>query len=200
MSLPLRALVLVGLTAVALVIAAATGLADHRIDPEPGRLATVARAPDRAAAVEPTVVTRGVVTGRLAEHRRHKTVDQVAEVVDGWLDGGFTSVAYPRTRFAGAYDGFTSAARPAARRDGDLLTNRVLGARIEAVTVRRRTVRVDLLATKGRPRAATAHVLLRFDTASPDRRVTVRGRVLLLPTPRGWRIFGYDVTQGRKAA
>ena len=64
---------------------------------------------------------------------------------------------------------------------------------------------VDLLATGGRARAATARVVLRFETRSldqtdPGRRVTVRGRLFLLPTARGWRIFGYDVTQGRKAA
>ncbi len=57
-----------------------------------------------------------------------------------------------------------------------------------------------MLAVKGHAAGATARVVLRFRTdGEVQRKVEVRGRLFLTPTPDGWRIFGYDVTKGRGA-
>ena len=77
-----------------------------------------------------------------------------------------------------------------------LATSARLGGRIDDLVPLRRRVAVDVLATRQVPRAATARVRMDYRTTGEvERRIRVQGR-LLLTFDRGWRVFGFDVTQG----
>ena len=135
---------------------------------------------------------------RVFQRHRKRVLRRVADAVDSWIDGGFVGVAYPRRSFPTAFSAFTAPAQHDARQQQRLLTNWTLRKRIDGVKVKRRTVVVDVLAPHGRPAGATAHVSLVFTTSGhTDKRVSVRGRLFLVPNGKGaWRIFGYDVSQG----
>jgi hypothetical protein len=168
-----------------------------------------AAAPSTAsgAPIVATKVTVGTVAGTIrkpfrktfAQRRPHLTT-QVGAAVDSWLDGGFVGVDYPRDDFPTAFASFTDAAKRDARRDQGLMTNRSLRHDIDGVTVRHRTVTLDVLAPRGRPAGVTARVRLVFATTGDTRqRVSVTGRLFLSQDRHGdWRIFGYDVAKGAK--
>jgi hypothetical protein len=132
-----------------------------------------------------------------AQHRKH-VLRRVGGAVDTWIDGGFVGVDYPRDSFPTAFTVFTTPAKRAAGHQRTLMTNWQLRKRIDAVTVKKRKISVDVLAPRGRPAGATAHVHLVFQTSGhAEKRVTVRGRLFLGPDDHGsWRIFGYDVSRG----
>ncbi|UMG91965.1 hypothetical protein [Nocardioides sp. TF02-7] len=144
-----------------------------------------------------TTVRVGEVTGRLGKDRARRTAEAVADVVDGWLDGAYVAGDYPRDDFADAFPGFTKGAARLAGKQRGLMSNAAVGDRVESVTPTRRVVRVDLLAPKGEPAGATAHVDLVFEVAGEvERTEQVRGRLLLTPKGDGWRVFGFDVERG----
>jgi hypothetical protein len=161
----------------------------------------------QAGGVRPVAST--VVLGKVAgtirkkswkvftQHRKH-LLTRVGQAVDTWLDGGFVGVDYPRHSFGTAFAAFTTPAKHDARHQRRLMTNWHLRKRIDGVRVKKRKVSVDVLAPRGRPAGATAHVNLVFKTTGQaEKRVTVRGRLFLAPDPQGtWRIFGYDVSKG----
>ncbi|GAA1938731.1 hypothetical protein [Nocardioides hwasunensis] len=137
------------------------------------------------------------VFGRLPEARRKAVRRQVGEVVDQWWEASYLGGSYPRSSFPAAFPGFTKAAEKRARADKALLTNQTRGSRIDAVTARHRTISLDILATDGRARTATAAFVLKFDTDGElVGTTTVRGRLFLVRRDGAWRIFGYDVAKG----
>ena len=147
-----------------------------------------------------TTASLGKVTGKLSKDKRSRVRQQVARAVDAWLDAAYVGGDYPRNDFAAAWPGFTTGAKVDAKADKALMSNQDIGAQIDAVEATTREVTVDVLAVKGHAAGATARVVLRFQTdGAVQRKVEVRGRLLLTPTPDGWRIFGYDVTKGRGA-
>ena len=146
-----------------------------------------------------TTVTVGEVAGRLPATAADQVAADVSGVVDGWIDAAYVGGDYPRDDFADAFPGFTPGAVADAREDARLMSNADVGARIDGVTAVARVVRVDVLAVKGKPQAATAHVRLAFKTSGEvERRVTVRGRLLLTQSDGSWQVFAYDVSKGDK--
>jgi hypothetical protein len=147
-----------------------------------------------------TTATLGKVTGRLPQEKRSNVRRQVARAVDSWFDAAYLGGDYPRNDFAASWPGFTTGAKVDAKADKADMSNQDIGARIDTVEATTRKVTVDVLAVRGHAAGATARVVLRFRTDGEVRRkVEVRGRLFLTPTPEGWRIFGYDVTKGRGA-
>ena len=139
------------------------------------------------------------VHGRLPDARRKVVRHQVGAVVDRWWDAAYLGGTYPRSSFPSAFPGFTAAAEERARADKALLTNRTGGPRIDSVTAKRRTVVIDILATRKRARSVTAHFVLRFETSGEKTgTTTVRGRLFLTRKRGAWRVFGYDVAKGAR--
>lgn len=143
-----------------------------------------------------TVVVPGKRVGLLSPKRHEQVAERVSAVVDGWWDAAFVDADYPRTRYQGSFPGFTKAAAAQAWRQRDLTTSARLGDRIEDLVPLRRRVAVDVLATRQVPRAATARVRMDYRVAGEvAKRIRVQGR-LLLTYDRGWKVFGFDLTQG----
>jgi hypothetical protein len=136
---------------------------------------------------------------QFAAHRK-RLETLVGGAVDGWLDGGFVGVGYPRDSFPGAFRTFTPEARREAQHDQRLMTLWSLRHRISGLTTLRRLVTIDVLAPQGRAAGATARVDLRFRThGHVAKKIEVKGRLFLAKDAHGqWRIFGYDVTQGAR--
>lgn len=140
-----------------------------------------------------TRVTR--VAGRLPDERRAQVAKGIGRVVEAHLDKAYLR-EYPMRAPGAAFVDFTAGARTQARKDQRLLTGRGLkGAR--SVSVTDAAAYVALLAPGRHVVGATARleVDLRVETRRGAEKVRVRGRLLLTPTPKGWRIFGYDVTR-----
>jgi hypothetical protein len=167
--------------------------------PGAGGTSTGSDAAEEAASLE-TTATLGRVTGSLPKGKRSKVRRQVAHAVDEWFDAAYIDGEYPRNDFENAWPGFTVGARADAHADKALMSNQDIGGRIDAVEPLARKVTVDVLAVRGKAQGASARVLLKFKTDGDiHRKVEVRGRLFLIPSPEGWRIFGYDVTKGRAA-
>lgn len=145
-----------------------------------------------------TTVKVGTVAGRLPDPAAQQTAEDVAAVVDGWIDAAYVTGEWPRDAFEGAFAGFTPGAARQAEADGRLMTNADIGGRVDGVTATTRVVRVDLLTVKRRVQGATAHVRLVFDTTGTvQRQITVTGRLLLTQDEAGaWQVFAYDVSKG----
>lgn len=159
-------------------------------------------APASSSAPAPELQTRswlGEVAGRLPPRKRAPVVRAVTSVVQEWTDAAYLAGEYPRTSFR-AFSGFTPGARRQAVRDAALMSNADIGDRVEGVTPVRRAVAVDVLAHRSRAVGATARVLLRFDTTGEvERRVTVRGRLMLTRAgDGGWKVFAYDMSKGAR--
>lgn len=141
----------------------------------------------------------GKVRGPLSAARRAEVVRAVTALVDAWSTRAYGG-DYPRTDFDDAFAAFTPYARALAVRRTSLLSNAAAGADLEEVTIARRVVRVDVLAPRGRLAGATARVRIVLDlSGATDRREVVTGRLLLTPTAKGWRVFGFDVSRGRES-
>lgn len=139
------------------------------------------------------------VFGRLPETRRKAVRRQVGDVVDRWWEASYLGGTYPRSSFPSAFPGFTDAAERRARADKALLTNQTRGPHVDAVTARRRTVSLGILASDRRAEAVTAHVVLKFDSTGARAGTTVvRGRLFLTHERGAWRIFGYDLAKGSR--
>lgn len=177
--------------ALLLALAGCTGGDDE--DPEGARTPGGTTAPG----IE-TSVKVGEVVGRLPKGPAREVAADVTEIVDRWLNAAYVGGDYPRARFGEAFPGFTEDAARLATRQRALMSNAEIAEDVESVTAVRRVVSVDVLAPKGKPAGATAHVNLVMDLAGPkvDRTDQVRGRVLLTKSKRGWRIFGFDIERG----
>jgi hypothetical protein len=172
------------------VVTAALALpGEEQESSEPRREAAQSGAGD---VVVPTRVVRVAGERRPAAQRR--LVKQVRALVEEYVDDAYVE----RRR---AFPGFTDKARRLARRDADVTTGRRLGG--GDVVLRSGWARVSVLSPRPRnPLGATAAVRLELaaEGGSPTRS-TVTGQLLLTPSARGWRVFGYDLamsdTRGR---
>ncbi len=176
--------------------------------PETPREAAPSPLPDRSVGSAPTleakpvpleVTVAKVVGERLTKDRRRRLEKQVARVVSRYLDDAYLDGAYPRRSFSGAYAMFTAGAAERARRDREILTNTAVGAETAAVVPRVQRARLDVLVPGRFVAGLTARVRLVFlqqRTDGADRRVTVKGRLMLSRNKADkWRIFGYDVSR-----
>lgn len=195
----LRGTRLAGLALVLLVPLASACQSAAEPSASPERLSRSDAQATLASHPEPTKVAIHRVHGRLPVARRKAVRTQVGAVVDRWWEAAYLGGTYPRRGFPSAFPGFTDAAEERARADKALLTNQVAGPRIDAVTPRKRTVTLDILASGRQARAVTAHFVLRFDTTGQRTgTTTVRGRLFLTRKRGGWRVFGYDVAKGAR--
>ncbi|MEZ0581166.1 hypothetical protein [Nocardioides sp. MH1] len=144
-----------------------------------------------------TRVEVGDVVGRLGKGAAKEAAAKVAKVVDTWLDGAYVGGDFPRSSLGDAFGDFTDDAARSATKQKALMSNVAVGAKVDEVTAVRRVVSVDLLAPKGKLAGATAHVNLVMKLSGDVNRTDqVRGRLVLTPTKKGWRIFGFDVDRG----
>ncbi len=144
-----------------------------------------------------TRVEVGAVAGRLPKGPARDVAADVAGVVDRWLDAAYVGGDYPRSDFGDAFPGFTKDAAALASEQPGLMSNQAVGKQVDGVTATRRVVRVDLLAPKGKPAGATAHVNLVIDLSGDRARTDqTRGRVLLTRTKGDWKVFGFDIERG----
>ena len=158
---------------------------------------TAAGTTTSAAPQVPTDAGFGRIVGRLEKRQRPKVLDAVTGIVDGWIDGAYVAGDYPRENFGDAFDGFTKDAARFARKQSGTMSNAGIGADLDAVGVRTRKVRVDVLAPKGRAVGATARVYLVLELeGKKDRTERISGRLVLTPSGKGWRIFGFDIERG----
>ncbi len=152
-----------------------------------------------SSATSPGIDSRvevGEVAGKLAKGPARDAALDVAKVVDRWLDAAYVG-DYSRSNFDDAFPGFTEGAAKLAARQRSLMSNKAVGDRVDGVTATRRVVRVDLLAPRGEPAGATAHVNLVIDlTGNIERTDQIRGRLLLTPVKNGWQVFGFDIERG----
>jgi hypothetical protein len=189
-----------GVLAVALLVSGCSG------DDEPPATSTSPSAePSASATTQPPLRTTtqvGQVVGKLPRAQQRVAAQQVSRVVDRWWRAAYLGDDFPRRRLGDAsFPAFTRGVTAQARADRTLMTNVGLGRRVEEVTATRRRVTVDLLATGGRARTATARIGLDFRVSggAGDRgpeRVAIRGRLVLTKVEGHWRVFGYDVTRG----
>jgi hypothetical protein len=180
------------------VVGLATGGCSDGSDGGSGDAASTSSASAGPAEVV-TAASLGQLAGGLPQARRDQLVGEVQQVVDGWIDAAYLSGDYPRTDFAGSWPGFTARAQAKAERDGDLMSNRDIGASIDGVEPEKRQVTLDVLSIKKKPVGVTARVVLRFATTGETvKDVRVAGRLYLTKGTQGWQVFGYDVTKVAK--
>jgi LCP family protein required for cell wall assembly len=134
-------------------------------------------------------VAEGVTVGRVASSARTAAVDAVGDVVERWIDAAYLDPSDDR---AAAFPGFTTRAAKLAARDRGVTT--FGGSKSVSLVPDKSSVKVDLLGTEGKARAATARIDLQLDPEGSDAGPTViRGRVTLVPHDGHWRIFGYEL-------
>lgn len=164
----------------------------------PGETATLEPRPAPAR----VRVTR--VAGRMRPQGREVLAAKVGRVVSAYFDDAYLGGDQPRTSFDDGFATFTRDAAASARRQQRLTTNAALGPTAEAVIARRQRAFLSVLAPKGVATGVTARVDLVYlvqRAERSDRLVTVRGRLLLTRAASGaWRIFGYDLSRGERAA
>lgn len=183
----------IAVLAVVLALLAGCSGGEDEPPPEPGGASST---PDVRLVTDARL---GKLEGRLRPARRAAVVRAVTSVVDAWSTRAYGG-DYPRTTFGGAFAAFTPDARALARRRSSPLSNAAVGGDLEAVTIARRVVRVDVLAPRGKVAGATARIRIVLDlSGTTDRREVVAGRLLLSPTANGWRVFGFDVSRGKES-
>lgn len=149
-------------------------------------------------AVEP-VTTSGRIVGRMPRKDRRRVEQAISGRALRFVDAAYLGGDYPRGDFRKAYPGFTTGTAKVARRDRALLTNQLIGKRIDQVTPTGIGVKVDLLANNQHAVAATAHVKLAFRTTGKvTQRVRVQGRLLMTKRDGRWKIFAYDLSKGAR--
>lgn len=143
-----------------------------------------------------TTTTMGQVVGRLSKPDRKRLSESITPVVQRWFNAAYVGGDYPRSDFRDAFPGFTSGARTEARHDLALMSNDSIGGRISGVTPKTSEIALDVLAVHRKAVAVTARFRLAFKTKGDlERRVGIRGRLLLTRAKPGWRIFAYHVAK-----
>lgn len=143
-----------------------------------------------------TTTTIGQVVGRLPKHDRKRLSESITPVVQRWFNAAYVGGDYPRNDFRDAFPGFTAGARTEARHDLELMSNDSIGDKISGVTPKASEIALDVLAVRKKAVAVTARFRLAFKTQGDlERRVGVRGRLLLTRAKPGWRIFAYHVAK-----
>lgn len=155
--------------------------------------------PTAEPVVETQVVT-GKLRGTLTKAGREEAVQEVAEVVDTWIDQAWLDGPWPR-EIDGVWGTFTPGAARLAQADAAMTSAAGYGPEAESVLATKRRVKVDLLGRRLDPVGATARISLHLEVRpvdAPDepRDVRLRGRVMLTPTTDGWKIFGHELVSG----
>ncbi|WP_028661234.1 hypothetical protein [Nocardioides insulae] len=162
-----------------------------------GEAASPTPTPSTTPAPIATNLKIGVVTGKLPRAQRQQASAAVGKVVDGWLDAAYLGT-YPSTRpqlASASFRGFTKGAAAQASRQAQLTTNAAIAGTIDGATAKRRIVKVDLFAPKGKPVAARANVAMVFDTTGEaEQRRRVNARLDLTKVEGTWRVFAFDVS------
>lgn len=196
----------VALTAVLLALTSTgcTGDEGPRSTPAPSPTASEGSTATLEPRPAPARVRVTRVAGRMRPKDRDVLADNVGKVVTAYFDDAFLGGDQPRTGFRDGFATFTPDAARSARRQQRLTTNAALGPTAEAVVPRRQRAFLSVLAPKGVATGVTARVDLAYLVQrgeGADRLVTVRGRLLLTRVDSGgWKIFGYDLTRGTRAA
>jgi hypothetical protein len=183
----------------ALGATACTGEGDDPGGPaQPGSSAAATDGASHGVADVATTATIGKVTGRLGHGRREHLKKKVAGVVDRWLDAAYVSGDYPRSGFPDAFPGFTKGAEADARKDLGLMSNAVIGNKVDKVEARNRRLRIDVLAVRRKAVGVTARFVLDFDMKGKlTRSERVKGQLYMTwHHDRGWKVFGYHVSRG----
>lgn len=176
-------------------------------EPDPAPEQPAAESPPASegapATIEPKPVPASVrvtrVIGRLKAKDRDVLENKVGKVVSAYFDDAFLGGEYPRSAFRDSFGTFSRGAASKAVKQRDLLTNQELGPTTVAVTPRRQSAYLSVLAPHKVAAGVTARVDLRYlvDRADePDMSVTVKGRLMLTRKKSGgWQIFGYDLSR-----
>ncbi|MGZ4452050.1 MAG: hypothetical protein ACXVWU_09565 [Nocardioides sp.] len=146
----------------------------------------------------PLVVRVTRVHGKLSAKDTTALEHNVGKVVRAYVEAAYLSGSYPRSDFSSSYGSFTSGVRDQARRDADLLTNRLLGPTTTSVTPKETTAYLSVLAPNKVAAGVTARVTVRYVADRGDKaaqQVTVTGRLALTRAAGGWKIFGYDLAR-----
>ena len=182
------------LAAVLLTVGGLSGCFGHS-DEHPGAGKGASASPVVTA---PLQVRSGVtrVVGELDPDARKQLASRAGALVEAYFRAAFLDRGAARASAAKVFPGFTSAARSLAAGDRKVLTGAgYKGA--DRIEPQGGTAYVNVLAPHGHPVGATVRVTLalRVTEHGRTRPVDVAGRLLLTPTPQGWRIFGYDLSQ-----
>jgi LCP family protein required for cell wall assembly len=143
-----------------------------------------------SSAAPHVAVGAGVTVGRVVASERSAAVTGVGEAVQRWIDAAYLEPG----ALSAAFPGFTARAAKLATRDRAVTTR---GGTVDVALVPDKSaIRVDVLGTEGKARAATARVSLALDPAGDDNGPTkIAGRVTLVPHDGSWRIFGYELAR-----
>src|SRR5687768_7217093 len=143
------------------------------------------------------------VHGKLSPRERVRLEREAGELLSGYFSAAYLH-ARQSAGYRDSFPGFTAGARRLALRDVEIASDGAY-AWAEEVEPLGAVAFLSVVAPEGRPVGATARVLLRLAVSEggKDRRVTVRGRLLLTPAAAGLQIFGYDLSvdstpQGRR--
>jgi hypothetical protein len=147
---------------------------------------------------EPLNVRIASVPGTLPGPVRADVRRRLHGAIDSWMAAGFTGGDQPRTDFSSASGSYTPGAARLAWRQRSVTTNLRLAADLASVMPTRRVAKVSVLALSGRAVGASAQVLLVAVGARADgsqQELVLRGELDLVPTGRGWKIFGFDLVR-----
>lgn len=184
--------------ALSVLLVLGSGCSSGAPDDEPSVKVTSLE-PTTTPTLETQVVT-GKLRGTLTRAGREAAVQEVAEVVDTWIDRAWVDGPWPR-EVDGVWGTFTPGAARLAKADASLTSAAGFGPEATAVRATKRRVKVDLLGRRLDPVGATARISVHLEVSpveAPDqlRDVRLRGRVMLTPTEDGWKIFGYELVNG----
>jgi len=196
-------LVRTGVLAAVLTLATAcTGGKEPAAAPSPSPSASTGTPATIAAQPVPLVVKVVRVSGTLPKANRAALEHNVSSVVSSYLQHAYLGGSWPRTDFSDAFTAFTPGARTQARRDQDLLTNHQLGASTQAVTAKKTTAYLSVLAPHKVAAGVSANLTLLYLADRGDAQpalVHVVGRLSLARTDAGWRIIGYHLARSVRA-
>src|SRR4051794_25542509 len=187
-----------------LITGTLSGCFGHDDDQRSGAGGSTTATPTRSgrgtAALEVhSVVTR--VAGELPPVARKRLAARAGALVKSYLRSAFLEPRTGRASARAVFPGFTREARALADHDRAVLTGAGY-AGADEVEPRSGTAYVNVVAPNGHAVGATVHVdlALRVTEGDRSRPVQVGGRLMLTPTPDGWRIFGYDLNQSGEHA
>ncbi len=134
------------------------------------------------------------VHGQLSKAQRSRLEQEAGDVIGGYLAAAYLHER-PAEGFKGSFPGFTRGAWALAMKDVDIVSDAAF-AGADEVRSRGAVVFLSVLAPEGRPAGATARVFMNLRVTQGDRNrpAAVRGRLMLTPEGKGWRIFGYDLS------
>ncbi|MDX6325258.1 MAG: hypothetical protein QOK15_1612 [Nocardioidaceae bacterium] len=192
-----RLAALATLLATAATVSACTGHDDTKPAAAPSGGSTT------AAPLAPLKVRSGVtrIVGELSPKARKHLATRAGALVEAYFRAAFLAPHAGRAAGRATFPGFTPEARSLAAQDRGVLTGASY-AGAERISPKGGTAYVNVLAPRGHVEGATVQVRLALSVTSNGRArpVAVAGRLLLTPTSKGLRIFGYDLSRSGRHA